>query len=194
MSVSTSKSKAAALARVQALMAGAQKRFPNASFTLGKTVFTTASLVQLFQSLIAAMTALSAAQASAKDAGAALTDLEAKVNPVIRLFQRFVVSTFGAAATELADFGMQPEKARTPLTTEQRAAAKAKAKATREARGTTGKKAKLAVKGDVIGVEVTPITAPKVAPAPAAATTSPSPQPVSPASSTSPAPQGSATK
>jgi hypothetical protein len=193
MSSSTSNSKAAALARVQALVAGAQKRFPNGSFTLGKTVFTTATLVQLFESLIAAITALNTAQASAKDAGTALAEIAAKVGPIIRLFRRHVLTTFGAAATELLDFGMTPEKVPAPRTPEQRAATKAKLNATRKARGTESKKSKLAVKGDVTGVIVTPVVGSRGAPVTPTAPASPSPQPVSPASSTpSPAPQGNA--
>jgi hypothetical protein len=196
MSTTTSNSKAAALARVQALIAGTQKRFPNGSFTLGKTVYTTESLVQLFESLSAAIAALNTAQASAKDAGVALAAVEAKVNPVIRAFRRFVTATFGTAAQELSDFGIVPPKARTPRTAEQLAAAAAKLRATRKARGTASKKSKLAISGGVTGVTVTPVTTPHGAPVtPASPASSPSPPPVSPASSApSPAPQASAPK
>jgi len=180
MSNSTSSSKAAALARVQALIAGTQKRFPNASFTLGNTVFTTASLVQLLGSLPVAILALNAAQASAKDAVTNLQAVEAKVNPVIRALRRFILAAFANATQELSDFGMTPPKAPTPLTAEQKAASAAKARATRAARGTASKKSKLAVKGDVVGVTVTPIISSKAAPAtPATPTPSPSPQPAS---------------
>ena len=177
MSVTKSNSKATALARVQALIAGTQKRFPNESITIGKTVYTTESLVQLFQSLSAAITALNTAQASAKDAGTALAAVEAKAGPVIRDFRRFVLVVFGNAAQELADFGMTPPKARAPRTAEQLAAAKAKARATREARGTASKKSKLAISGNVTGVVVTPVKAP----------TQPS-EPVKPASPAAPPP------
>jgi hypothetical protein len=67
----------------------------------------------------------------------------------------------------------------------QLAARAAKAAATREARGTTSKKQKLAVKGNVTGVTVTPVTAPSAAPSPSA-------QPASPAPAA--APTGTATK
>jgi hypothetical protein len=63
---------------------------------------------------------------------------------------------------------LQAPKARQPLPTEKRAAATAKLRATRTARGTTSKKQKLAVKGDVTGVTVTPITTPAPASPPAA--------------------------
>jgi hypothetical protein len=74
---------------------------------------------------------------------------------------------FASDAAALADLGLKPPKARAPLTAEQKAAAKAKAKATRIARGTTGPKAKKAIKGNVTGVQITPVTASATASEPA---------------------------
>jgi hypothetical protein len=156
--------KAAALARVQALIAGTQKHFPSGQFTLGNTVYTTASLVQLLQGLAAAMTAVNTAEASVKDALKALQGLSAIDTPVIQVYVRYVRAAFDSAAQTLADFGLEPPKARTPLTAEQKAAAVAKLRATRKARGTTSKKQKLAVTGNVTGVVVTPVTAPAAEP------------------------------
>jgi hypothetical protein len=160
MSTNSKTTKAAALARVQALIAGTLKHFPNGSFTLGNAAYTTASLVQLLQSLVDAFTSLNTAQLSAKDAKLALTGIEAHVDPTVRAYERFVLAAFSNATQELADFGMQPPKARKPLDSQQRAAAAAKVRATRKARGTTSRKQKLAVKGDVTGVIVTPVTTP----------------------------------
>jgi hypothetical protein len=169
MSVTTtSQTKAAALALVQALIAGTEKHFPNGSFTLGNVTYTTASLVQELQSLVDPMLALNVAQQGAKDALKATQGAEAKVGPVVRAYKRFVLAAFSNAAQTLADFGLTPPKARAPMTVEQKAAAAAKAKATRTARGTTSKKKKLAVKGNVTGVTVTPITSPSPGPAPSA--------------------------
>ncbi len=180
MSVTTSKSnKVVTLVRLQSLISGLQKRFPNGQFTLGKTAFTTATLVQLFESLITAIDDVNTAQASAKDAVAAMREVEAKVDPVIRDLKRFILATFGDTATqELADFGMEPPKAPAPRTIEEKAAAAAKLRATRQARGTASKKKKLAVKGNGTGVEITPITAP------APATPSAQPAPVAPGAPT----------
>ena len=55
-----------------------------------------------------------------------------------------------------------PKKAKRPLTADQTAAAVAKRTSTREARGTMGKRKKLAIHGDVTGVVVTPVTSAKV--------------------------------
>jgi hypothetical protein len=48
-----------------------------------------------------------------------------------------------ACGASLADFGLNPKKARTPLTIEEKAAAAAKRKATRAARHTMGSKQKV---------------------------------------------------
>jgi hypothetical protein len=178
------KSKAATLALLQALVAGTQRHFSSGSFTLGSTTYTAATLVPILQGLATAITAVNTVQASAKDTVAAMHGAEATVGPIIQAYKRFVQVTFSNATQTLADFGLTPPKVRAPLTIEQKAAAKAKAEATRKARGTTSKKQKLAVKGNVTGVTVTPITAPTAAP--------PSAQPVPVTPSVPPA--GTATK
>jgi hypothetical protein len=125
---------------------------------------------------------------------------ETQIGPIVKAYERLVLAAFASATQTLADFGLTPPRARTPLTAEQLAARAAKARATRIARGTTSKKQKLAVKGDVTGVTVTPVYAPAAAPQPAApplpvTPTPPAGQPVPTASSTAAAsPGGAATK
>ncbi len=179
MSTTTSKTKAAALAHVQALIAGTTKHFPNGQFTIGGTAYTSASLIQVLQNLANAMQAVEAAHAGVKDALAAERATDAQIGPIVRAYERLVLAAYAGATQTLADFGLTPPKAKAPLSTEQRAARAAKARATRAARGTTSKKQKLAVKGNVTGVTVTPVTAPTAATAPAAPVS-----PVTPASPT----------
>ena len=187
MSTSNSKTtKAAALAQVQAFIAGINKHLPNGSFPIGGTTYTTATLIPVFQGLVNAMSARDTAQAGAKDALAAEEAAQAQVGPILLAFKHLVLVQFAKSAQTLTDFGLTPPKARAPLTTEQRAARAAKANATRAARGTLGKKQKAAIKGNVTGVTVTPITAPTAAPA----TATPAPaaaSPVTPATAPSPA-------
>jgi hypothetical protein len=192
----TSKTKAAALAHVQALIAGTTKHFSNGSFTFGNTTYTSASLVQVLQGLVSAMLARNAAETGAKDALTAEQAAQTQIDPIVRAYERLVLATFASATQTLADFGLTPPKARTPLTAQQLAARAAKAKATRTARGTTSKKQKLGVKGDVTGVVVTPVTTPTaatpVAPVPPV---TPAPPPAQRGSTVSSAPvTGSATK
>jgi hypothetical protein len=189
MSSTTSRTKANALTQVQALIAGTAKHFPNAQFTLGKTAYTTASLTQLLQGLLNAINVAIAAHASVTDALRALAQVDAQVAPVIRLYKRYVLSMFGDATQDLADFGMAPPKQRMPKTGEETAAAAAKAKATREARGTKGAKAKRAIKGDVTGVTITPVTSSE----PAADAAPSAPSQTASSTSTAPSPNGAAT-
>jgi hypothetical protein len=186
MSSSTSTTKAAALAHVLALIAGTQKHLPNGSFTIGSVTYTSASVVQVLQDLVSAMQARDAAETGAKDASTAAQATQAKVGPILRAYERLVLVTFAGATQTLADFGLAPPKARTPLTAQQLTARAAKAKATRVARGTTSKKQKLAVKGDVTGVLVTPVTSSTAAtPTSPASPVTPAPKPAQPATTTS---------
>jgi hypothetical protein len=186
MSSSTFNTKAAALAHVLALIAGTQKHLPNGSFTIGSVTYTSASLIQAFQDLVSAMQARDVAEIGAKDALTTEQATQAKVGPILRAYERLVLATFPGATQTLADFGLAPPKARTPLTVQQLTVRAAKAKATRIARGTTSKKQKLAVKGDVTGVIVTPVTLPTAAtPASPVPPVTPSPKPAQPATTTS---------
>jgi hypothetical protein len=185
MSTSISRaSKASTLARVQALIAGTQKQFPKGQLSFGGTTYTPAAIVKLLTQLLNAITSLNAAQASAKKSLLAKQGVAAQVGPFITAYQRFVLSTFGNDPETLADFGLEPPKAPKPLSGEDRVAATAKADATRKARGTTGKKEKLAIQGNVTGVTVTPVTSSADAPPP--------PQPASSASTA--IPSGTASK
>ena len=77
-----------------------------------------------------------------------------------------ILAMFSGQTDVLADFGLAPRKkaVRTP---EAKVAANAKAKATRTARGTKGKKQLAAISGDVTGIVVTPVTATTVPATPA---------------------------
>jgi hypothetical protein len=178
----SSKSKpnhAAILASLQALISGLQKQLPSGSFTLVSTAYTTASLVQAFQASIDTLTAVTAAHASAKVAVAAWLNEQAKMAPTVSALKRTLQAMYANAPDTLSLFGLQPRKAAAPRTGAQLAASAAKAKATRIARGTTSKKQKLAITGNVTSVTITPNTSPapssepSAQPAPAASTTTP---------------------
>ena len=177
MSNNTKVSKAAALAGVQALIAGTEKHFPSGSFLLGNVTYSTASMLQILNGLAAAMIGQSAAQANAKDTLLNLRGTVATTKAVRQAYVRFLRVAFTGATQSLADFGLAPPKAPTPLTSEQKVAATAKALATRKARGTTSRKQKLAISGHVIGVTVTPITQPAASAAAQLASTSSSAAP-----------------
>lgn len=156
--------KASALASVQAIIAGTHKHNPNGSLTFGNATYTLDSLVQTLQRLADAMTAHDAAQAKAKDVLAALRDVSAQVGPVLRAYRRWIVATYGNATETLADYGLKPGKAKAPRTSEQKATAAAKLRATREARGTTSKKQKASIHGVVTTTKAAPPPPPSPTP------------------------------
>jgi hypothetical protein len=166
--------KAAMAARVGQLIAGTRKRFANGGEKLtlrGGLVVTVDEAVGELQKFVDNRAAVVEAQATAKAKVAAeRSDMPARI-AFIQAFDAFVKFMFGNDATALADFGDAPPKARVPMTAEQKAVATAKRKATREARGTIGPKAKKNVKGHVTAkLVVTPVTVVEAgAPAAAAA-------------------------
>ena len=182
-----SKSNEAVLA--EQLAAGTQKHLSTmTSIMVGGSTTTPA----------AAEAQLNALSTLRNDVDAARTALNAKIAtetaqlPALRVFLvafvAFVRGTFGNSPDVLADFGLLPKKAPTPLTAEQKTAAAAKREATRKARGTTGPKAKLAVKGNVTGVVVTPVTsAPATTAAPEPAQPAPTASPATPSPAAAPA-------
>jgi hypothetical protein len=166
------KGKAAVAARVGHLIAGTRKRFTSGGEKLtlgGGLVVTVDEAVSELQKLIDNRAAVVAAQATARAKVAAERDDMPVLIAFMRDFEEFVSFNFGHDATAVGDFGVTPPKAHTPLTAEQKAVAAAKRKATREARGTTGPKAKRNVKGNVTAkLVVTPVTV-EAAPAGSAA-------------------------
>ena len=85
---------------------------------------------------------------------------------MLRLFTQFLHATFGTTADALADFDLAPPKAPVPKTAEEKAVIVAKAKATRQARGTTSAKKKQAIKGNITAKLVVTPGAPAPSPAP----------------------------
>ncbi len=138
---------AAERTRLLSLIAGLQKHFSNASsLAFGGQTLSPQALIALLQSLIDAGDAAAAAKVSARDAVKAERAKALVVRPTVRAFVKFVYATF-AEAQDLADFGLAPHKpqARLPLST--KVEAKAKSKATRQARHTMGSKQRREVKG-----------------------------------------------
>ena len=145
--------------QAETLIVGIQKHLANGQLTFAGGTFTAAQITSELQELVDLRAGVNAARAATTVKVAAET---AKA-PALRAFMSALVECvkvqFGTQADVIADFGVSPRKAATPLTGEQKAAAAAKSKATRAARGTMSVKAKKGIKGAVTGVVVTPIVA-----------------------------------
>jgi hypothetical protein len=145
------KNKKNQVSRVQQLVAGTNKHFPNGSdpLSFGGVTRTVAALTQLLQSYLDTRSAVVASQATTK---AKLAGERAQSPPLLAAIDEYVAflrARFGDAPDALADFGLAPPKARVPPTAEQQAIAAAKRKATREARHTLGKNQKKGTKGAI---------------------------------------------
>jgi hypothetical protein len=179
-------------ARAGDLVAGTKKHYPNPGDKLAfdGASYTVQEVTDHLQSVVTLREATEAAQATAKAKVAAEKAQLPALLAFMAAYVAFVRATFGNSPDALADFGVEPKKAPTPPTIEQRAAAVAKREATRAARGTKGPKARLGVKGAVTGVVVTPIVATSSPASPATPATAPK-DAASAGSSSGSAPHGS---
>ncbi len=173
----------------QALLAGLPKYWPsNQTFFLEGQQLTVPQVVSLINVILAAMAASTQARGAWTEALAQEKEAIARNGPLVRGVRAAIAEAFVNSPGTLVALDVQPRKAPRPLTAEARLVAKAKAKATREARGTTSKKQKAKITGNVTGVTVTPITTgatPTAAVAPTPASTGVTSPPATPTSSSS---------
>jgi hypothetical protein len=161
-SKNSSKSTEAALATQ--LVTGTQKHFAGiATLMFASGSFTPAEVEAQLQQLATLRIGVNNAKAALQAKLATETVQAPALRTFLRGYVQFVKTTFSKSPDVLADFGLEPNKVKTPLTSEEKAAAVAKSKSTRSARGTKGTKQKLKITGDVTGVVVTPVTAAKPA-------------------------------
>lgn len=137
MTSKTKVGKTTRAARAGRIIAGMKKRLPNGSQKLtlkqGAIVITVDDAIAGLQALVDNRAAVVAARAAAR----VTVDTEnAKLPPLVALFDAivaFIFANFGADATALADFGLEPHKARKPPTAAVKAEAVVKREATRKA-------------------------------------------------------------
>jgi hypothetical protein len=139
------------------------------SLMIGGTSHTTAAIVAVLQERIDSAKTAVAGRASWQTMVKADRDERAKTKAFVSGLRQALQVAFAGSIDTLADFGLKPRKARAPRTPEQKAAAAAKAKATRAARHTMGSKQKAKVKG------AAPQAVPPPAPSPTAAPGAPKP-------------------
>ena len=102
--------------------------------------------------------AVAPAKATWLAAIAAIDAAEAENAETVKAVREVCAVMFKNAPATLSELAIQPRKSPRPLTAPERVAANAKAAATRLARGTTGKRQKAKVTGNVTGVTITNVT------------------------------------
>jgi hypothetical protein len=144
------------------LAAGITKRLASAGqLTLAGSTFTPAQVATQLLKVVQLQQDVDDARAATTAKVAAMAAQLPALRIVMSAFVQFLRAAFGNQPDVLADFGLVPRKAATPLTVEQKATAAAKRAATRAKRNTMGAVQKKSVKGTVTGVTITPIAAPE---------------------------------
>jgi hypothetical protein len=152
--MATPNSHAATITALGKLIAGLQKHPPSGALVIDGKTYTTAEVVSALQAIIDALNAAVSTRAAFLEA-AHTSETTVEDNRVFVTGLRQIVQIqYGQAASILSDFGLTPRKTAS-TTPDVKVAAAAKAKATRDARGTKGSKQKAAITGNVTSVEIT---------------------------------------
>ena len=172
-----------------ALMAGLGAYYtPTAVLSLSTGDETCEALIADFQQFVSAAENTKAAYQAYRNAVQAERTILATVAPKRQGVRSIVEAKFGVSGTQLLTFGFMPRKPSTK-TAASKAGAVVKGQATRTARGTTTRKQKQQVTGDVTGVTITPVTSGEPS-SPNATPTPPAPAAASPQAAAKP-PAGS---
>jgi hypothetical protein len=128
------------------LDAGVLKDIPAKSpITINGTPMTQAQIDAQLKTYIAAFSAADTAKSAYQAALVARRNVQVQARDFYLQVKKAVIAYFGSQSVQLADFGLTPAKATVPKTSAQKAIIAAKARLTREARGTTSKKQKQAI-------------------------------------------------
>lgn len=144
---------------LKALRAGIVKNLATFSFIVGGKTYPASDALALIDATIASASSVLEARANLADVLGADRALGEQNAPILKGFRDMIGLMYAESGTMLSDFGLAPRKPRTPLTVEKILARSAKSRATRAKRKTMGKRQKAAIKGDVAGVVIAPVTA-----------------------------------
>jgi hypothetical protein len=137
--------------RLSKVLGGLGKHLSNVTITLGGASYAYLDLKKLIEADLQTMIDTAKAQADYRVQVQVERNSHAKVNAVLRLLKNYVIALFGDtvdASSQLDDFGYSPRTS-SKKTLQVKVEAAGKAKATRGARHTLGKKQKAKIKGTV---------------------------------------------
>jgi hypothetical protein len=134
--------------RAASIVSGIRKRLPSAeTYKMSGKAYTHEELAAFFQAQVDALDAVHAARAALAAAIAKERAVARSVAARLPLFQNSIGNRLGFTPEVFADFGWQLPKKPGPKTTASKLAGVERARATREARGTMGKKQRLKIRG-----------------------------------------------
>ncbi|MDP9001197.1 MAG: hypothetical protein M3O46_13935 [Myxococcota bacterium] len=157
----TSNKRSDHIAGDQKMIDGVQKFLSQlASLPVGSQNMTPADIVKVFQDRLTLGKTVQTAEAARATAVKADRDERARTAALVQSFRRIVQGMFAQSPDTLAVFGLTPLKV-AKKKVDVKAAAVVKSKATRKARNTVGKKAKLLIKGAPPANKLAPTTPPE---------------------------------
>jgi hypothetical protein len=156
MIMGTSNSRKLAVDRDKSLMVGLQKHLVNHPFVIGKQTYALQDVLNVLQARVDTALAVNPVRAAFEAAVKADRDERSKTRAFVRDIRGLVRAMFGDNPDIIADFGLPPRRD-SKLTVAELTTAIAKNKATREARGTKGKKELAKIHGTV--PEAAPVAA-----------------------------------
>ncbi|MHB8421086.1 MAG: hypothetical protein ACYDCL_23705 [Myxococcales bacterium] len=137
-------------AELESMDAGVLKDIPATStLTLNGSALTQAQIDTQIKTYLSTIEAADLAKAQYQTALVARRNQAIEARDFYLQLKRAVTAYFGTQSALLVDFGLKPAKARAVRTSAELALTAAKRKQTREARGTTSKKQKLAINPSV---------------------------------------------
>jgi hypothetical protein len=131
-----------------------KKKDSLASLNFGNATHATTDIIDILKQRITTANAVDQPRATWLAAVQANRDVRAKTASIVSGARQALQVMFAGSLETLAEFGLKPRKLPVALTSDEKAAAALKAKATRKARNTMGPRQKAKIKGTV------PATAP----------------------------------
>ncbi len=129
------------LQRDQQIVVGiAEEMQPTMTHHIGGVAYSTEALAAVIQQRIDAANELFAARARLQGAVKSYAAIDKRVKPFVVDLRLLVLALFGAKSPRLVSFGFAPKKERRKLSVQEKVARAEKAKATRIARGTLGRR------------------------------------------------------
>lgn len=166
VTINVSAQKATFAALLAALVKGINAELAGVdSFAIDGSRLARTDLLARIQTTLDAIAAVKAARSALAQAVASQKASVAQARALRSGVKRYLQSQYGPQSPKLQDFGFTPARIAKKSVTA-KAQAKVKSTATRAARGTTGRKQKALVHGDVTSVTLTPVKAAPATPAP----------------------------
>ncbi len=154
-------SRESVLAELRALDTGVAKNMTGRTIILASESYTTSQLRARIKVSLDAETRVQVAKGELANALRDGKRVRGREAAFLGGLRKLVQTSFSTQLGKLADFAVPPKKRQSPRTTEQRLVMSAKNQATRKERGTLSKKKKKAIRGNVTGVVITPVTSGK---------------------------------